>query len=175
MSSERIERLIGVHYKRLIKYVEKFSGLNRLDAASVVNDALFEVHRRIASIKPGAEAAYAYDTARDRARNFIRDRKAAVRDWRVEREVTAAANIRDDGAAPDELLIQRERQQRMKEVLAQLPELTRLCLLGDVNGESSEEIGRKLGMNSATVRSRIARARQQLKKQFGEDAHDLRK
>ena len=173
MSSERFERLIGVHQERLVKYVKKLSPLmNDSDVRSVVNDALFEVHRRLPKIKPGAETTYAYETARSRLRNFHRDRGAGARDWRREVDVSKAANVRDESSAPDELLIQRERQQRMVAAIAELPELTRLCLLGDINGESSEEIAKKLGMTSVAVRSRIFRARQQLKKQFEEDGHD---
>lgn len=176
MSSERIERLIGVHQERLVRYVKNISRLiHDADARAIVNEAAFEVYRRLPRIADGAEAAYAYRTAQSRAINFILHQQTGAHDWRREVGIDEAANEPDPAPPADELLIREERRVRMQQAIAELPELTRLCLLADLDGQSSDEIAKKLGMKSGTVRSRISRAKEQLRKQFEEDVHDLRK
>ena len=72
--------------------------------------------------------------------------------------------IANGSDSPSVALEKKERKELLQRVIDSLPESQRTALvLRDVEGLSYEEIGRILGLSLGTVKSRIARAREQLK------------
>lgn len=68
---------------------------------------------------------------------------------------------------PEENLLQREREDFLLSALNKLPESFReAVILCDVEGMSYEEIASVLGINLGTVKSRIARGREELRKRL---------
>lgn len=75
--------------------------------------------------------------------------------------------IADEGETPEESLLRAERADELKKALAQLTEEHRLAvILRDIRGLSYEEIAEIMNLPMGTVKSRISRARNQLKQEI---------
>lgn len=75
--------------------------------------------------------------------------------------------IADEGETPEESLLRAERVDELKKALAQLTEEHRLAvILRDIRGLSYEEIAEIMNLPMGTVKSRISRARNQLKQEI---------
>ncbi len=98
------------------------------------------------------------------ARNVAaRSRRSAAA--RNERERVAARSEAVPG--PDELLAQAELQQRVLAAVAELDEASRTAVLWRYyEGLSAEQIARRIGQPSSSVRSRISRALEQLRRRL---------
>lgn len=70
-------------------------------------------------------------------------------------------------ANPEEKILQREREKILINALGNLPDIFRAAVvLCDIEGLSYEEIASVLGINIGTVKSRIARGREELRKKL---------
>lgn len=70
-------------------------------------------------------------------------------------------------ASPEENVLRDERGNRLREALQSLPEIFReAVVLCDVEGLSYEQIAVSLGINIGTVKSRIARGREELRRKL---------
>lgn len=75
--------------------------------------------------------------------------------------------IADEGETPEESLLRAERADELQKALAQLTEEHRLAvILRDIRGLSYEEIAEIMDLPMGTVKSRISRARNQLKQEI---------
>jgi RNA polymerase sigma-70 factor (ECF subfamily) len=75
-------------------------------------------------------------------------------------------------ANPEESILRREREQFLSRALRDLPEVFReAVVLCDIEGLSYEEIASVLEINIGTVKSRIARGREELRKKLFEICH----
>lgn len=84
--------------------------------------------------------------------------------------------IRDKGLSPDEELIKKEESEYILQCLEKLQlEQKEILVLRDINGFTYEEISDLLKINLGTVKSRISRARENLKKIYfnGTNADNL--
>ncbi|MEO7674328.1 MAG: sigma-70 family RNA polymerase sigma factor [Pyrinomonadaceae bacterium] len=82
-------------------------------------------------------------------------------------ETRVHETIADKSESPEESVIVRERQQALIDALARLPDIFReVIVLCDIEGMSYEEISRSLDVNIGTVKSRIARGREELRRQL---------
>jgi RNA polymerase sigma-70 factor (ECF subfamily) len=79
-------------------------------------------------------------------------------------EERTGAVIADPGRGPEELAVAADQGRRVAAGLAQLPESFRVAVvLRDLEGMAYDEIAQVLGVRIGTVRSRIARGREQLR------------
>ena len=70
-------------------------------------------------------------------------------------------------ANPEETVLRRERERQLTKFLAELPEIFReAVVLCDIEGLSYEEIAGILEINIGTIKSRIARGREELRKKL---------
>ena len=82
-------------------------------------------------------------------------------------ETKVHETIADKGENPEESAMIRERQSALKIALFGLPEIFReVIVLCDIEGMSYEEISQSLGLNIGTVKSRIARGREELRRKL---------
>ena len=82
--------------------------------------------------------------------------------------VTVGDTLADNGESPEEAVLRLERRRQLMTALNALPEMFReAVVLCDIEGLGYEEIARVLGINVGTVKSRLARGREQLRKRLG--------
>ncbi|MEO8574379.1 MAG: sigma-70 family RNA polymerase sigma factor [Pyrinomonadaceae bacterium] len=82
---------------------------------------------------------------------------------------TISDTIADAGESPEELMLREERRQKLLGALGCLPEIFReTVVLCDIEGLGYEETARTLNISIGTVKSRIARAREQLRKRLSD-------
>ena len=75
--------------------------------------------------------------------------------------------LADGAASPEEDALRREREMILQRALRELPEIYREpIVLFDIEGLSYDEICRALDLNPGTLKSRLARGRQELKKRL---------
>jgi RNA polymerase sigma-70 factor (ECF subfamily) len=86
-----------------------------------------------------------------------------------ESETTLAETVSGNCANPEETILQRERENRLTKALGELPEIFReVVVLCDIEGLRYEEIAAALEVNIGTVKSRIARGREELRRKLND-------
>lgn len=147
------------------------------DAADVVQEVFLKVFRNIASFRQDSTLkTWIYRIAVNEARNhrrwFSRHRKQEVG---LEREVYDEAGeaqqewLPDPGRSPFELTMDRETRQLIEDALLQVnPRFRAALVLREIEGLSYEEIAEILDISLGTVKSRILRGRDALKKCLAE-------
>lgn len=82
-------------------------------------------------------------------------------------ELTFGDTLSDDKPSPETLAAQNERMQRLRGAIRELPEAFReAVVLCDIEGLSYEDIATALEVNLGTVKSRIARGREELRRKL---------
>jgi RNA polymerase sigma-70 factor (ECF subfamily) len=82
---------------------------------------------------------------------------------------TLADTLASDSESPEQVVLRRERQRRLIKGLNTLPDPFREAIvLCDIEGLGYEEIARALNINVGTVKSRIARGRELLRKRLSD-------
>ena len=82
---------------------------------------------------------------------------------------TISDTIADEGESPEQLMLREERRQKLLAALGCLPEIFReTVVLCDIEGLGYEETARTLNISIGTVKSRLSRAREQLRKRLSD-------
>ena len=150
---------------------------NREDAEEVAQDVFVRIHRALPSFRGDAEfTTWMYRIAINLARNKYRWNKCRG----SQRSVSMDAPIggRDDGSGimelptdgprPDEALSKAEFEKDIAQEVEKLPPLYREALvLRNVEEMSYDQIAALLGCKLGTIKSRIARAREELRRRMG--------
>jgi RNA polymerase sigma-70 factor, ECF subfamily len=147
------------------------------DAADVVQEVFLKVFRNIASFRQDSSLkTWIYRIAVNEARNhrrwFSRHRKQEVG---LEREICAEGTegnqewLPDPGRSPFELALDQETRQLIEDALLQVnPKFRAALVLREIEGLSYEEIAEILDISLGTVKSRILRGRDALKRYLAE-------
>ena len=86
-----------------------------------------------------------------------------------ENETPFSETVSSGSANPEETVLQREREKALTRALGNLPEIFReAVVLCDIEGLSYEEIATALEVNIGTVKSRIARGREELRRKLND-------
>lgn len=86
-----------------------------------------------------------------------------------EGSATVADTIADGRESPEQTVLRREQRERLMKAVAALPEIFReTIVLCDIEGLGYEETARTLEINIGTVKSRLARGREQLRKRLSD-------
>ena len=139
--------------------------LNRADAEDVVQETMLRVWNRreqwdtIESIE-----AYCMTTCR----NVALDRQKRMENQNASLEdVECEAPDHSSSANPEEQAVQRDRVDRVRRLMALLPEKQRTCMqLRDIEGKSYKEIAAVLDITEQQVKVNIFRARQTIKQKY---------
>ena len=84
-----------------------------------------------------------------------------------ENQTPFSETVSSTSANPEETILQRERENSLTKALSDLPEIFReAVVLCDIEGLSYEEIALALQVNIGTVKSRIARGREELRRKL---------
>jgi RNA polymerase sigma-70 factor (ECF subfamily) len=133
--------------------------LSRFGSAISADDIAQDAFARLAAAKPGtieAPRAWLFRTAHNIALNELKRLKIAAIDPVGD---IAALERPSDAPSPEDLVAHEDEAERLRAILALLPERQRLSLiLFKVEGLSHKEIGRRLGVSHRTVERYIADA-----------------
>jgi RNA polymerase sigma-70 factor (ECF subfamily) len=160
MPIENIVEEYGIKIRSLAMKVTKCPA----DAEEVYQDALMRVYENQASFKGDSKfSSWVYQVAYNEALGKLRKRKAGIQ------KSTCSLNELDGGienmfASNDDTYKNLELRQLLQKAISRLPEEYRESfLLHDVHGMNSDEVAAKLSLTKATVKTRLRRARLQLR------------
>ena len=99
----------------------------------------------------------------------FREKTVSLDDTIGDSEVQLHETLRDGSADPESVLLQREHHRALEIALASIPETYReVIVLRDIEGQSYQEIADVLKINIGTVKSRIARGREELRQRLND-------
>lgn len=176
--SAAFDEMVTRHWDRIYSMVHQLLR-NQQDAEEVTQDAFIRAHRGLANFRgDSAFSTWLYQIATNLARNRYwywwrrkRDRTVSFDQPLGEDNDTPLAEIFvGDAETPGELTSTQELVDRIAAGMEKLSARHReVLVLRNVKNLSYEEIAEILGISVGTVKSRIARARDSLRKLIGED------
>jgi len=156
------DELVARHQDRVYTAVTRFCG-NAEDAADIVQRAFINAFRKIQEFKgDSAFSTWIYRIAFNQAISFRREnRRTMVSLQATEDDKSVEPAVESN---PTEKLEGEETQKKVQQALDQLEEGDRqIILLKDLQGHSYDEIAGIMQIPKGTVRSRLHRARLELK------------
>jgi RNA polymerase sigma factor (sigma-70 family) len=144
---------------------------NAADAEDAVQDALLSAYRHIDQFRGEAQlstwlTAIVSNSARMRLRKRPRQIHVSLDEpIGEEQEYSRSEQLADGRPSPEDECRSSELQTRLKDLATQLsPPLRRAFQLRDLDGLSTSETARILGVTDGTVKSQLARARAKLRR-----------
>ncbi len=160
-----LEGAIEQYGKATYNYALRLTG-NAADASDLTQEAFIRVFRAWQSFKPGTSfLSWIYRIVTNLHRDELRRRKGRYQEEIPEdHELHRFSGGRPLAIQPIEEYIEGELSEPLSKALADLtPEQRQMVLLADVEEYSYQEISRIVGCSVGTVRSRLHRARGQLR------------
>ncbi|BDC49689.1 RNA polymerase sigma factor [Bryobacterales bacterium F-183] len=146
------------------------------DSCDVVQEVFIKIFRNIGNFRSQSSLKtwvyrIALNEANNRRRWFSRHKKHEVDlDRDDEQARSLQETIQDGGFSPFDLMLGTETQEKIEEALQKLsPNFRDAVVLRDIEELSYEEIAEILNINMGTVKSRILRGREALRKQLVQD------
>lgn len=145
------------------------------EARDLTQETFLSALRAIRKFRGEADLkTWLFRIAINESRNRFRWWKRRRRDVTISLDVPAAGGetplsetFSSPAASPEETALRLERQRLLRDALDGLPEIYReAVVLCDIEGLSYEEIAQTLEVNLGTVKSRIARGREELRKRL---------
>jgi len=97
----------------------------------------------------------------------FRERTVSLDDTVGDTDITLHDTLADTSENPESSLLRRETEQALEAALISLPQSFReVIVLCDIEGQSYQQIAEVLGINIGTVKSRIARGREELRRRL---------
>lgn len=165
-----IERYSGDIYALLFRLT-----LNPDEASDLTQDTFLRALRSIKSFRGDSELkTWLFRIAINESRNRFRWWKRRRRDVTIsldatigDSDLTLAETLADRSISPEEETLRREREQALKMALIEIPDVYREAIvLCDIEQLSYEETAQALGVGLGTVKSRISRGREELRKRL---------
>jgi len=153
-------RIVERHKGPLVNYLARLTG-SREDAEEHAQEAFLRLYRSAGRFRPEANVPpLLFRIAINLARTHARRKRL----WRV-LAVALAAGHRDEGEPADGPVFLSELQHRVQAAIARLPPRYREpVLLRDIEGWSYAEIAATVGCAAGTLKSRIGRGREMLRR-----------
>lgn len=148
---------------------------SREDAADLTQETFLRALKAIKNFRGEADLkTWLFRIAVNESRNRFRWWKRRRRETTVsldaaigDSETALSDTFSSTSATPEEDVLRREREISLRRALQSLPEIFRQAVvLCDIEGFSYEEIAATLGVNIGTVKSRIARGREELRRKL---------
>ena len=165
-----IDRHSGDIYALLFRLTE-----NAEEASDLTQDTFLRALRSIKSFRGDSELkTWLFRIAINESRNRFRWWKRRRREQTIsldamigDSESTIADRLADRSINPEDAALSHEREYALKAALLDIPEVYReAVILCDVEGMNYEETAAALGVGIGTVKSRISRGRQELRRRL---------
>jgi RNA polymerase sigma-70 factor (ECF subfamily) len=170
------EELVRRYQTPVIHFCQRMLGSTQ-EAEDIAQDSFVRIYRHLDRLRPDAKfSTVLFGIARNLTLNYIRDMgrrgrgvtDSLTRDDETERSLEAPQR------GPDEVARVNEIQDVIEQGLALLSEEHReVLVLREVQGLDYDTIGDIIGCRKGTVKSRLARAREQLRMRLQELGGDL--
>jgi RNA polymerase sigma-70 factor, ECF subfamily len=163
-----LERAIAEYGKATYNYALRLTH-NEADARDLTQEAFIRVYRAWRSFQPGTSfLSWIYRIVTNLHRDELRRRKGRYQEEIPEDNAPQrSGGARALATEPIEDLVDRQLSERMSKALAALSlEQRQVLILADVEEYSYQEIADVVGCSIGTVRSRLHRARHQLRRQI---------
>lgn len=167
---EAFAQLVRENERRVYTLALRMTG-NPEDALDMAQETFLRAWSALPNFRGGSSfSTWLYRLAYNTTVDFLR--KNGLR-----RDICAplgeeTPDVPDHSADPQEALERKERERALKRGLARLPEHYRsVVVLREISGLSYQEIGAVLKLDLGTVKSRLARARGELRKILQEDGN----
>ncbi|HTC30800.1 MAG TPA: sigma-70 family RNA polymerase sigma factor [Candidatus Acidoferrum sp.] len=161
-----LERAINEYGKATYNYALRLTR-NDADARDLTQEAFIRVYRAWRSFQPGTSfLSWVYRIVTNLHRDELRRRKGRYQEEIPEDNAPQQfGGARPLASEPIEDLVERQLSERMSKALAALSlEQRQVLILADVEEYSYQEIADIVGCSIGTVRSRLHRARHQLRR-----------
>jgi RNA polymerase sigma factor (sigma-70 family) len=162
---DRFVELFDAHYHRLFRFLDRLSGDPDL-AADVAQDAFVRLYGR--GSVPDAPGAWLVSVAMNLFRNVQSAKSRRLRLLTPDRGERVHA---DRAPSPDEGVMAKETQRRVRAAIDRLPERERRMLLLRAEGYSYHEIATSLAISDASIGTLLSRATRAFRQAYG-DVHD---
>ena len=143
---------------------------NEADAQDLAQEAFIRAWRGLGSFQFTSQfSTWLYRLTSNICIDFLRaqKRRKVVSLTMLRDDEDSQWDLPDDDPLPEQQMIAREERQALERAFAALdPEFRQILTLRIVNGCSYQQISQILGIAEGTVKSRISRAREQLRKKM---------
>jgi RNA polymerase sigma-70 factor (ECF subfamily) len=164
--------LVSRYQDRLFNTLLRFLG-NAEDARDVLQDAFLNAYLALENFKGDAQLyTWLYRIAMNTAMTHKRKERVALSRKVARGEAAEEPVDRSAYNRPESNMVRTEEGQRVQDALAKLsPEHRLVLILKDMDGQKYEEMAEALGVPIGTIRSRLHRARLELRELLaGEDS-----
>lgn len=154
------ETFVASHQHRVYRIALRMLG-GAAEAEEVAQEAFLRAHRGLAEFRGESKlSTWLYTIVSRLCLNRLASRDGTA----VRRGEEILLRVADPGAGPEAHAERGELEKALHQAIAELPEERRIVIvLRDLEGLSYEEIARTLDLELGTVRSRLHRARMDLK------------
>ena len=154
-----VSRYLPVLYKRALRFLG-----NAPDAQDAVQDALFSAYRHLGQFRGQAQlSTWLMTIVTNAARMQLRRRHSghfSLDQQQGEDGLTFSERLPDSNPSPEEVCSTLEARNRLAEGIQRLsPKLRRAFQLRAIDGLTTKEAARVLGVPQGTVKAQLARAR----------------
>jgi len=163
--TDAFEALVRAHEKLVSTCVYSVVG-NTEDTLDISQEVFLKVYRNLSAFKGDSEfSTWLFRIAKNCAYDFVRKKKLPTASIDSSGEENEGFDIPDMGANPEEKLLADEKKEKLHRAIDSLsPEHREIIILRDINDYSYEQIADMLSLEVGTVKSRIFRAREALRK-----------
>ena len=162
---DAFSQLVTRYQAPVIHYCRRMVGSTQ-DAEEIAQDSFVRVYRHLGRLKPKARfSTFLFGVARNLALNFLRD--AGRRGRGVTGSIEVQPALGDEAGRPDRTARLHEIETLIELGLERLSaEHREILVLRELNGLGYDSIAEVLHLRKGTVKSRLARAREQLRVQI---------
>ena len=161
-------RLVLCYQDRIFAFVNRILGDEDL-AADITQDTFIRAYQNLANFRNGSFRSWLYQIAKNASFDELRRRKKHIlvsidAEDDDEEDFSLLAFISSDEPSPEQAYERHELSQTIQKALDCLtPDQRAVIVLVDIQELDYQEAAEALGINIGTVKSRVARGRQQLR------------